>query len=347
MKKALGIFILLCLMACESDEDKAGRFYLMGNEELQAGNYKEAIRLYTESINKSPDFKEVWNNRGVAYYKDKQYTLAINDYTHAIKQIDSYFFDAWRNRADAHYDAGMLEEAMKDINFLGEAWPDSAFVHFKAGLIFVAGKEYRYAVNAFRKSLEKEPNNVEGLVNIANAFYLYSTVTGGRYLNAAEENLTKAEQLDPAQPEIYNTRAMISIYLNDFDDALVQVNKALELDVNNPYFNNNRGYIYLMTDQLEEAEKDINLAIKGDPQNGWAYRNKGIFYFKSEKFDAALRNLQQAVTYDDGIPMLHYYLGATLLKLDRKEEACPELRKSIDAFENESRGLFEANCGAI
>ena len=347
MKKVLGIFMLVLLMACESDEDKAGRFYLMGNEELQAGNYKEAIRLYSESIDKHPEFIQVWNNRGVAYYKDKQYTQAINDYTHAIREIDAYYFDAWRNRADAHYEAAMYEEAMKDLLFLGEAWPDSAFVHFKAGLVFTASKNYRNAVNAFRKSLKIEPNNVEALINMGNAFYLYSTVTGGRYINSAEEHLTKAEQLDPEQPEIYNTRALISIYLNDYKDALEQVNKALELDVNNPYFNNNRGFIYLMTDELDKAEQDINLAIKGDPQNGWAYRNKGIFYFRKENFEAALRNFKQAALYDESIPKLHYYWGSTLLKLGQKEEACSKLRKSVDAFDNESRGLFEANCGAI
>ena len=79
MKKVLGLFLLCALMARESAQDKAGRFYLMGNEELQAGNYQEAIRLYTESIDKDPSFKEVWNNRGVAYYKEGQYTKAIND----------------------------------------------------------------------------------------------------------------------------------------------------------------------------------------------------------------------------------------------------------------------------
>lgn len=345
MKKMLGLLLLCALMACESAEDKAGRFYLMGNEALTAGNYKEAIRLYTESIDKYPELKQVWNNRGVAYYKDRQYTNAINDFNHALLKLDAYFFDAWRNRADAHYDAGMYAEAMKDLIFLGEAWPDSAFVHFKSGLVLIGQKNYRNAVNAFRKAVQKDSSDVESLINLANAFYLYGTTRGGAYFNEVEKHLIMAEKIDPSQGEIYNTRALMNVYSKDYDEALVQVNLAIETEVNNPYFNNNRGFIYLMTGKLDEAEQDINLAIKGDPQNGWAYRNKGMFYYMTENFEAAQRNFTQAALYDDAIPLMHYYWGATLLKLDQKEEACEKLKISVDAFENEGRDLFEANCG--
>lgn len=336
----LSLFILL-LFACESDEDKAGRFFLMGNNSLAEGNFNEAVRLYTEALQKNPKMKEAYNNRGVAYYKDKKYSEAIVDYTRAIKEVDAYYLDAWTNRADAHYAAGMYDEALKDLLFLGEFMPDSAWVDFKSGLNLVAKKDYRRAINAFNKSLEKDSTNVEAIVNKASAFYLFG------YNDRALEFLDEAEQLDPTEANIYNTRALIATDGEKYDEALTEVNKALELDINNPYFNNNRGYIHLLTGNLEQAEKDINLGIKGDPQNAWAYRNKGIFYFMSEKYDAALRNFEQAGLYDEAIPRLNYYWGATLIKLNRSGEACPKLRISVDAFENEGRALYKEHCGEI
>lgn len=336
----LSLFVLF-LFACESAEDKAGRFFLMGNNSLAEGNFKEAARLYTEALQKNPKMKEALNNRGVAYFKDKKYAEAIVNYTSAIKEVDAYYFDAWRNRADAHYAAGMHEEALKDLDFLGEAYPDSAWVNFKAGLNLVALEYFKRAINAFNISLRKDPANVEAVVNKANAYYLYG------FNDQARKFLDDAEKLDPSEPNIYNTRALIATDTERYDEALTEVNKALSLDLNNPYFNNNRGYIHLLTGNLEQAEKDINLGIKGDPQNSWAYRNKGIFYFMTDKFDAALRNFEQAGLYDGSIPKLNYYWGATLIKLGRKAEACPKLKISVDAFENEGRGLFEENCGSI
>ena len=67
----------------------------------------------------------------------------------------------------------------------------------------------------------------------------------------------------------------------------------------------------------------------------------------NENYDAALRNVEQAGLYDADIPLLNYYWGATLVALGRTKEACPKLRISVDAFENEGRGLFEQHCGAI
>ncbi|MCE7995287.1 MAG: tetratricopeptide repeat protein [Roseivirga sp.] len=336
----LSLFILL-LFACESNEDKAGRFFLMGNNSLAEGNFKEATRLYTEALQKNPKMKEAFNNRGVAYYKDKKYTEAIVDYTKAIKEVDAYYMDAWRNRADAYYATGLYDDALKDLLFLGEAYPDSAWVDFNAGLNFIAKKDYKRAINAFDKSLDKDSSNVEAVINKASAYYLFG------YYDQANRFLDDAEKLDPSLANIYNTRALIATDKGNYDEALIEVNKALELEINNPYFNNNRGYIHLMTDQLEQAEKDINLGIKGDPQNGWAYRNKGIFYFMTDKFDDALRNFEQAGLYDESIPKLDYYWGATLIKLNRAGEACPKLKASVDAFENEGRALYEQHCGGI
>lgn len=344
MKKIPVLLLLLCLLACESNKSKAGRFYLMGNEALGAGDYKEAIRLYTEAIRKSAELKEVWNNRGVAHYREGRYTEAIRDYTHAIRQIDARFADAWRNRADAHYKAAQYEEALKDLQFLQQIWPDSAFVHFKKGLVLMAQKQYLKAVESFKELLKTDSAHVEAMINIANGFYLYGAMKAGKFFEQAGRYLQKAEKLNPAQGEIYNTRALMKIYAKDYKTALAQVNKALETDINNAYYRNNRGFIYLMTGRADEAEKDINFSIKADPQNGWAYRNKGIFYFVKEKYEAALRNLEQAGLYDDAIPLLHYYRGATLLKLGRKDEACAELQKSTDVYEGEGRGLFEQNC---
>lgn len=344
MKKIPALFMLLCLLACESNQSKAGRFYLMGNEALRAGDYKEAIRLYTEAIRKSAELKEAWNNRGVAHYREGHYTEAISDYTHAIRQIDARFADAWRNRADAHYKVAQYEEALKDLQFLQQIWPDSAFVHFKKGLVLMAQKQYLNAVESFKESLKRDSAHVEAMINIANGFYLYGAMRGGQFFDQAERYLQKAEKPDSARGEIYNTRALMKIYAKDYKAALVQVNKALETDINNAYYRNNRGFIYLMTGRVDEAEKDINFSIKADPENGWAYRNKGIFYFVKEKYEAALRNLKQAGLYDDAIPLLHYYRAATLLKLNRRDEACAELQKSTAVYEHEGRHLFEQNC---
>ncbi|PIQ49843.1 MAG: hypothetical protein COW03_03020 [Cytophagales bacterium CG12_big_fil_rev_8_21_14_0_65_40_12] len=323
MQKGTQVFLLitflLSVFACDSDMDKAGRFFLMGNEELKAQNYKEAIRLYTEALDKNPLFKEAYNNRGVAYFKTLRFAEAINDYTYAILQVDPDYTDAYKNRFEASLASGNFKRALDDADFLRKTFPDSAYTYFYKGLALTELKRFDEAISEFQKSYELDAANVEAVVNQANAYYMSDRYTEAKQL------LQKAIGMDASEPNIYNTLSLIASQENDFEKALEFANEAIALDRLNPYFNNNRGYIYLNLGELEKAEADINLGIKADPRNPWAYRNKAIFYFKSENYDAALRNIEQAALYDDTIPLLNYYWGAILLKLNRKVEACEKL----------------------
>ena len=101
MKRLFILTVVIFCLSCDSDQDKAGRFFLKANEAMAKGENQEAIRLYTEAIGKDDQLKEAWNNRGVANYKEKRYVEAINDYTQILLQIDPNFVDARRNRVNA------------------------------------------------------------------------------------------------------------------------------------------------------------------------------------------------------------------------------------------------------
>ncbi|MFT6969719.1 MAG: tetratricopeptide (TPR) repeat protein [Roseivirga sp.] len=323
MKKSLRILILplflLTSLGCDSDLDKAGRFFLMANEELLTQNYKEAIRLYTEAIAKNPQYKEAYNNRGVAYYKTLRYAEAVNDYTFAILQVDPDYTDAYKNRFEASLASGNYRRALDDAVFLRKNYPDSAYTYFYEGLALTELKRFDEAISQFQKSYELDTDNVEAVVNQANAYYM-----SDRYPQA-KELLQIAIGMDALEPNIYNTLSLIATQERDFEKALQFANEAVSLDRLNAYFNNNRGFIHLNLGNLEKAEADINLGIKADPRNPWAYRNKAIFYFKSGSYESALRNIQQAALYDDSIPLLNFYWASILLKLDRDAEACEKL----------------------
>lgn len=326
------------LSACDSDEDKAGRFFLKGNEEMKTQNYKEAIRLYTEAIAKNPQLKEAYNNRGVAFIKTQRFAEAVNDFTYAIVQIDQDYVDAYKNRFEASLASGNPKRALDDARFLNTTFPDSAFTYFYEGLALTELKRFEEAIEAFKEAQAKNPADVEAIVNQANAHYMAGN------LEMAEQLLNEAMGMDASEPRIYNTFSLIYTERGELEKALDQVNQAIKLDRLNPYFNNNRGYIYLELGQLEKAEEDINLGIKADPRNPWAYRNKAIFYYKTGSYEAALRNIEQAAEYDNGIPLLQYYWGAILLELQRTKEACEKLATSANTGEEEGVEFFNRFC---
>jgi len=342
MMRRLIVFLLpVCfLLACESNETKGSRFFLKGNEELTKMNYGEAIRFYTEAIDKYPELEEAYNNRGVAYYKSGDYFNAIQDYTKVIVELNPENFDVRANRVDAYLALGRNDDALKDLEWAKTYHADSAAIDFKMGLAYFGKKAYMESVNSFNRAYEKDPTDVEALVNAANGLYFNDQ------FEEANKKLDAAQALDPSESNIYNTRCMMAIADRQYKEALTHITEALAIQPSNGIYLNNRGFLKLMIGDLEAGGKDIDRAIVADPQNAWAYRNKGIYYYKKARYTDAVRNFTQAAKTEEDMDFLYYYWGATLLELGNKAEACEKLKLSIDRSEPEGKALFTQNCGA-
>ncbi|WP_305982959.1 tetratricopeptide repeat protein [Roseivirga thermotolerans] len=322
MKKVFQLIVLVSLLvACDSDQDKAGRFFIKGNEALNQGQYNEAVRYYTEAIALAPSMKEAYNNRGVAYYKDGRYAEAINDYSYALVQIDEHYADAIRNRANAYLADHRHSKAIEDLNRLQRIYPDSSFVYFTKGIALHEDKAYAEAIDAFEKALTMQPNDAEAMVNQANSFYMLQE------FEQAEQLLNRAESIDASEPNIYNTRGLIAMEKKEYSNALNWFNIALKMDPGNAYYLNNRGYLYLQMNRISAAEEDLRRAIIGAPNNAWAYRNRGYYFHLNKRFEDAIRNFELAAKMDNEVPLLHFYWAQTLQSLNRGEEACEILSR--------------------
>ncbi|MFY0592477.1 tetratricopeptide repeat protein [Roseivirga sp.] len=339
MRRCFPLVLVVLLFACDSEEDKAGRFLLKGNEALGKGEYNEAVRFFSEAIAKNDKFVEAYNNRGVANYKAGKFIEAISDYNKILLQINPDFNEARRNRVNAYLDAGRYEKALEDLEVLSDIFPDSAFVDFSRGLVYHEMKAFDKSIESFEMSFKKDDSNAETLVNVANGYYMVNDFEN------AKLTLQNAIGLDSQEPNSYNTLALIATEEKVYDEALSRVNEALALDAGNPFFLNNRGYIHLLMNNLEAAEPDIRRAIIGAPQNPWAYRNRGILFYLRDRFDDAVRNFEQAAKYDDKIPELNYYWAMTLNKLGKKEEACARIALLKDKDSDQAKALIKETCG--
>ncbi|PWL32177.1 tetratricopeptide repeat protein [uncultured Roseivirga sp.] len=324
MKKYFLLLTTLLVFACDSDEDKAGRFFIKGNEALNNSQLEQAVRFYSEALAIKPDYKEALNNRGVALYQDGRYTEAIIDYSNILVQVDTGYADALRNRANAYLADGQYEKALGDLAKLEYKLPDSAYVYFTKGLAYHEMKDHTQSIASFNQALEKGSDSTEVYINIANSMFMMGD------FESAINRLNEAKEINADEPNIYNTLALIESYRPepDFDLALDLVNQALKLDYNNPYFLSNRAFIYLNQSRLEEAEKDIRISIIGASDNAWAYRNRGMLFYFKEDYEAAIRNFELAADIDVNVPRMYAYWALSLQALGMKSEACDVVSNS-------------------
>lgn len=78
------------------------------------GNFKRAIRDFTEAIKLAPDDPHPYYNRGNAYYDLKKYEKALADYTAAIERGPEMAL-AYYNRGLAHQRLGHRKESIEDF----------------------------------------------------------------------------------------------------------------------------------------------------------------------------------------------------------------------------------------
>ena len=112
MKRLLVCLLLVGVVGCSSDADKAIEEYNKGVRFTNREDWATAITHFNEAIRLDPDFPEAYNNRGIAH-RDQD-DKAIADFTEAIRLRPDYA-NAYSNRSRAYGAKGDKAKAEADF----------------------------------------------------------------------------------------------------------------------------------------------------------------------------------------------------------------------------------------
>lgn len=114
----------------------ATEYYQMGNECLtQAHNSKAAIANYTKALELYPTYLDALVRRGVTYYDNKEFDLALHDLNQAVN-LSPRSFKAIYNRGRVFLAKNLYEEAANDLVRATSLNTEHAQVHKLAGDAF-------------------------------------------------------------------------------------------------------------------------------------------------------------------------------------------------------------------
>lgn len=134
----------------EGAEAKSLELKKQGNDELTAGHYLKAVKLYSEALEYTPTNAILLANRAQAYIKVENYGLAISDATAAIKYDLSYAKGYYR-RASAYFALNKYKQAKKDFRKVCQLKPNDRDARAK-----LAGCEKAVREEAFSKAIVSE-----------------------------------------------------------------------------------------------------------------------------------------------------------------------------------------------
>ena len=164
MKKLL--LILLCLpmigFAQDSENEEIAKiFFNRGNANGNLGQYRLAIKDFTEAISYQNGFTEAYFKRGVAYAKLKKYDLAIDDYNLAILFKPNHW--------DAIFNSGLANKKIKNYSIaielftkilLNAPWDKELYAesYFNRGNTFAAMNQIPDAIDDYNSSIKIDKN---------------------------------------------------------------------------------------------------------------------------------------------------------------------------------------------
>ena len=80
----------------------------------QTAELDPVLQDLTRAVERSPRTADAYLKRGLAYFKRRQFPLAIRDFTRAI-ELDPDFAEAYHNRALAFGETGEYDRSMSDF----------------------------------------------------------------------------------------------------------------------------------------------------------------------------------------------------------------------------------------
>jgi tetratricopeptide (TPR) repeat protein len=84
--------------------------------------------------------------------------------------------------------------------------------------------------------------------------------------------------------------------MQDWKQAMTDLDRALHLDPNIAFAYNNRGWArYELNKNDDAALTDLNKAIEMDPKMPEAYMNRGILYYLLDKRDLAIADFKKVL----------------------------------------------------
>ena len=325
--------------AIQLDPKDAIYYSLRGSIYSKLKDYKQAISDLTETIRRDPknapytivglrysEFKDnkgflsgytglmskAYATRGVTYYELKEYKLAIDDYTQAIK-IDSQNAEYYAFRGGIYSFLEEYKQAIDDLTQAIKIDPKKATYYDLRGKTYLQLKDYKQAIDDYTQAIQLDSKKATYYGSRGFAYFQLKDY------KQAIDDYTQAIKIDPKKAIYYSARGDAYFQLKDYKQAIDDYTQAIKLkpDFTEAYYV--RGIAHYFLKDYKQAIDDWNQAIKLKPDFTEAYTNLGIVSYEMGEVETAINYWRNAIKINSNVAEAHLALGVALYAKGDKE----------------------------
>lgn len=132
--------------------------------------YDQAILDYTIVLELKPDFEWAYIDRGMMYFKNKNYIKAANDFKKALELKPNWTLPL-TNLGKIHIEKEEYNMAIDYLNQAIQSDERNHLAHQNIGYVYFLQKEYDLAIESYSKAIEILPNYYNAIRSRADAKY--------------------------------------------------------------------------------------------------------------------------------------------------------------------------------
>jgi tetratricopeptide (TPR) repeat protein len=229
----ISLFTIVCLFGFVSlAKAQAGSTGASGdfNDPSNTGTLLTPLKIPKAKKQAKLKTPEEYLMRGTEFFADKNYDLAIEDFTEAIKKKPSYIEaliergNAYMARSVAFLSRSDREKGFNDYKEAIKLNPNSIEAHFNLAVACYQLNNFDDAISEYNEIIKIQADYVDAYNNRAYAYRKKGN------LNKALEDFTEAIKLKPEYSEAYINRALVYKATGDKEKAIEDFKEVIKIN---------------------------------------------------------------------------------------------------------------------
>ncbi|HKV81191.1 MAG TPA: tetratricopeptide repeat protein [Candidatus Sulfotelmatobacter sp.] len=327
--------VLFPLLAAYSQSDadandpRVMQLYMQAKSAEQSGDIAGAVSKYQSILKVAPHLGPAYNNLGALYLRQQQYTKAIVILKQGL-ELDRSMYSATILLGIAYYETGDYREARQPLEEAVRANPKDNNAELYLAKDLIKLEDFGPAATHLQELTKREPQNQE-------AWYMLGKV----YIQLSEAALAKVDAIDPNSVLSHEIRGDVMASMKNFDGALVEYKKAVDLAPQESGTHYKLGDAYWQLEDWADATEQFQAELINDPGNCNARWKLGdILLERHIRPEEALDDINKALEICPSLKQAIPDRATALIRLNRYEDAMPDLKTAIKGDPNEPRFHF-------
>lgn len=233
---------------------------------------------------------------------------------------------------------GLIDQARAFAADLEKNYPDYLPAKLMQLQLALAGGEQKAAISLgndllarLDKTAPDRENSAQLLQEIREKTYLTRGTAQLQLKNsaAARKDYETARDINPNDPVVYNSLALIALTENKPQDAVSSFETALKVDPTNFDALNGLINLYARTQELDKAHARIDQALATYPNNASLHYLKAQVYGSQHNSQSAEAELNRALELDPNYLPAYSALGSLYINTKQEDRAIAEYQKII------------------